>query len=169
MSHTIDDDVIITGDLDIVGNLAAARWYVDADKTFTGSESLITGLTQSWIKGSVNGNTAWITESAGVFNVTSTGYYRVSVNCRVQVTSANAGDWFQVSTFVNSVRVSNVIGSVASESGNYKQLSSNDIIKITDTGHDLEFKIGDANTAQVVTLKQNEDRSWFIFERVGAI
>ena len=162
-------DATVGGDLDIVGNLAAARWYVDADKLFTGTAALITGLTQSWIKGSVSGNTAWITESAGVFNVTSTGYYRVSINCRVQIQSADSGNYFQVTTLVNSSIVSQVISSVASESGNYKQLSSNDIITITDTSHDLEFEIEDANTAQIVRLKAGNTTSWFLFERVGAI
>ena len=189
MAHIIDNDITIDGNLtntgivnvlgdlqargnvDIIGNMAMARYYLTVNKTFTSTPTIITSLTLSFIKGKVNGNASWLVESPdGTFKVTSTGYYKIHVNGRCHTTNTTAGQWFQIDINVNNVVISNTMESIGNSiSPTYTSCVGTDIIPITDITHPINFKITQDGGGQGINLEGGSNRTWFLFERVGAL
>jgi len=83
----------IQGDLDLVGDTASLRWRGGGNLSLaTGSGTLMTWqATPTFINGSVNGTSTWLTESSEIFTVVEAGTYEINLQVRMWSNGAPSG------------------------------------------------------------------------------
>ena len=97
---SIATNLAVTGDLDLGGNTPSLRWAISGNQTFTfvaspGTVIASWQVSPDYTNGTINGTSAWLTESGGVFTVVETGTYEINCNINCFMSGSASANGYQ--------------------------------------------------------------------------